>query len=84
MVFETITTSGFCFYLTTLSISLTIRHHNSNDEYTKITKKIIPNSELGNEQNCPANRGHLVRKNSDFVSMDIFPPMNQMFYATKK
>lgn len=57
MVFETITTSGFCFYLTTLSISLTIRHHNSNDEYTKITKKIIPNSELGNEKNCPANRG---------------------------
>ena len=43
--------------LTTFNISLTVRHHNSNEEYTKITKKIVPNSELCNENNCPTNRG---------------------------
>ena len=43
--------------LTTINISLSVRHHNSNEEFTKITKKILPNSELCNEQNCPANRG---------------------------
>ena len=36
---------------------ITVRHHNTNEEYTKITKKILPDSELCNEQNCPSNRG---------------------------
>ena len=40
-----------------INISLSLRHHNSNKEYTKITKKIMPDSELCNEQNCPIDRG---------------------------
>ena len=35
----------------------TARRHNSNEEYTKITKKILPDSELCNEKNCPPTRG---------------------------
>ena len=48
---------SFILILTAINISLSVRHHNSNEEFTKITKKILPNSELCNEQNCPANRG---------------------------
>ena len=43
--------------LVSFDFSLTIRHHNSKDEYTKIIKKIMPDSELCNEQNCPSDRG---------------------------
>ena len=44
-------------FFLSLNFSLNIRHHNSKEEYTKITKKILPNSELCNEQNCPIDRG---------------------------
>ena len=40
-----------------INITISIRHHNSKEDYTKITKKIIPNAELCNEQNCPPERG---------------------------
>ena len=49
----------FVLFLTLISIeiSLSVRHHNSKDDYTKITQKIEPDSELYNEQNCPIDRG---------------------------
>ena len=43
--------------LVSLDFSLSVRHHNSKEEYTKITKKIMPDSDLCNEQNCPIDRG---------------------------
>ena len=43
--------------LTTFNMIFSVRHHNSNERYTKITKKIVPNPELCNEKNCPADRG---------------------------
>ena len=33
------------------------RRHNTDKEYTKITNKIKPNSDLCNEENCPIDRG---------------------------
>ncbi len=39
------------------SSSISIRRHNTNEEYTKILDKIKPNSELCNEENCPIDRG---------------------------
>ena len=51
------------FFLLSFTQILSVRHHNSNGEYTKITKKILPDSELCNEQNCPSNRGTCSREN---------------------
>ena len=45
------------FILVSINVTLSLRHHNSNGEYTKIIKKIMPDSELCNEKNCPADRG---------------------------
>ena len=43
--------------LISFDFSLNIRHHNSKQNNTKIIKKIMPDSELCNEQNCPVDRG---------------------------
>ncbi len=42
-------------YLFGLAISS--RRHNQNEEYTNVLKKIKPNVDLCNEDNCPSNRG---------------------------
>ena len=40
-----------------IGLTLSLRRHNKNEEYTNILRKIKPNSELCNEENCPNNRG---------------------------
>jgi len=47
----------FLLTLTLFSSIISLRRHNTNEQYTKILEKIKPNSELCNEENCPANRG---------------------------
>ena len=43
--------------LSLLTSTISVRRHNTNEQYTKILEKIKPNSELCNEENCPIDRG---------------------------
>ena len=72
--------------IVSIDISLSIRHHNSKEEYTKITKKIMPDSELCNEQNCPIDRGTCSGENFCFCFdgyISTYESNTQCDYAQK-
>ena len=47
----------FIVILYLFSLTVSVRRHNTNGEYTKILDKIKPDIELCNETNCPVDRG---------------------------
>ena len=58
-----------------------LRRHNTNKNYTQIIKKIKPNYELCNEDNCPTNRGTCSGENYCFCFEGFLSTFETSFFC---